>query len=119
MNDMHKKNLRNGDIIVTRDGSLGVVILDDDNEKILFQLDGMDSLENYNDDLIHDFLDMTELDVMEIYHDACFLDFMIGTAIPDIVRQDDWHRPTEEERTSVMEFDEEMRNEWIEELKKQ
>ena len=99
---MRKTDLRNGDIVVTRDGSLGVVILDENNEKILFQLDGMDSLENYSDDLQNDFLGMTELDVMEIHHDACFLDFMLGEPVPDIIRENGWHRPDEEERKNFL-----------------
>lgn len=113
---MRKTDLKNGDIVVTRDGSLGVVILDENNAKILFQLDGMDSLENYSDDLRNDFLGMTELDVMEIHHEACFLDFMLGEPVPDITRDNGWHRPDEEERKRL--FDqEELQDETVEELK--
>lgn len=115
---MRKTELRNGDIIVTRDGSLGVVILDEDNAKILFQLDGMDSLENYSDDLRNEFLGMTELDVMQIHHDACFLDFMLGEPVPDIIRENGWHRPNEEERKRLFEYADEFREEEIEDLKK-
>lgn len=92
---MRKTDLVNGDIVVTRDGSLGVVILDENNAKILFQLDGMDSLENYSEDLKNDFLGMTELDVMEIHHKAHFLDFVLGEPMPDITRDHRWHRPDE------------------------
>lgn len=115
---MRKTDLRNGDIVVTRDGSLGVVILDENNEKILFQLDGMDSLENYSDDLQNDFLGMTELDVMEIHHDACFLDFMLGEPVPDIIRENGWHRPDEEEKKKLFEHADEFREEEVEDLKK-
>lgn len=114
---MRKTDLRNGDIVVTRDGSLGVVILDENNAKILFQLDGMDSLENYSDDLRNDFMGMKELDVMEIHHEACFLDFMLGEPIPDISRDNSWHRPDEEERKRLFDQEENLEDESIEDLK--
>lgn len=84
------------------------ISLDEDNAKILFQLDGMDSLENYSADLRNDFLRMTELDVMEIHHKAHFLDFVLGEPMPDITRDHRWHRPDEKGKKRLFEQEEEL-----------
>lgn len=60
-----KKDLKTGDIVVLRDGELGVVIVE--KEVILFQNNGMDYLDEYEDDLLlNRELNVPECDIMQV-----------------------------------------------------
>ena len=71
-----KSDLRTGDIVVTRDGSLGVVILD--TNIILYQNNGFDDLDLFTEDLMSDD-ECRQCDIMEVYdgHEGAigFLDY--------------------------------------------
>lgn len=91
---MTKKELRTGDVIVNREGYLGVVLKDE--EYILYQEIGMDYLDEFDDDLVYNDDDYRNGDIMEVYRGCSFLDYEDG----DIVWQRDkeWICPTAEER---------------------
>ena len=61
-----KKNLQTGDIIETRNGELGVVILEKDC--ILYQAGGLDELDVFTEDLFVDGLER-EGDIFKVYSD--------------------------------------------------
>lgn len=60
---MTKQELRDGMIIETRDGKIGLVL-----SGYIYYDDGYDELENYNDDLTTGYCDIKELDIVNVYH---------------------------------------------------
>ena len=78
---MTKKDLMTGDIIVNRGGYLGVVLKEDD--KVLYQYIGSDSLSDFNDDLTFDDEDYRDGDIMEVYRGISFLDVENNEDAPD------------------------------------
>lgn len=81
---MKKQDLRNGDIVLTRGGELGVVILD--LEYVLYQNIGMDDLILFTDDLLADGLER-DFDIMEVYRGCSFID--LEDEMPIYQRLDD------------------------------
>lgn len=61
---MKKTDLMTGDIVVTRNGELGVIILEKDI--ILYQNSGMDSLSMFTDDMLSEEGE-TDWDIEKVY----------------------------------------------------
>lgn len=80
--------LKNGNIILNRQGTPGVVINED---YIIYQNRGMDWLDNFFEDLSYFDGDRTEFDIMEVYEQGCFSDYMDYTRVWK--RNENWHRP--------------------------
>lgn len=110
---MTKKELKTGDIIVTRAGYLGVVLKDE--EYILYQEIGMDLLDEFNDDLTFADPDYSNGDVMHVYRGCSFID--LDDNDPYWEREENWKRPTEEERYAREAMEEEMRQAVLELLR--
>ena len=113
---MTKKDLMTGDIIVNRGGYLGVVLKE--NDSILYQLIGSDSLSDFNDDLTFDDASYREGDIMQVYRDSSFLDVDNGDAAPVYQRDFSWHRPSNEERKACEKALEEERQKNLAEMRK-
>ena len=82
-----KKDLKNGDIVITRGGEPGVVILD--KQIIIYKNDGYDEFDMYTDDLMSDD-DEREWDIMQVYQGSnnfSFLDY--NGEIPVFVREEE------------------------------
>ena len=71
-----KKDLKTGDIVITRDREPGIVIAE--NEVIIYQNSGMDFFDAFTDDLLSDDRDFPECDIMDVirgeYAPVGFLD---------------------------------------------
>ena len=79
-NTFTKKDLRTGDIVVMRDHELGVVL--SENGVIMYQNNGMEYLDNFEDDLLFDrLLEEPQCDIMEVLRGWCFLDPYEGELI--------------------------------------
>lgn len=119
---MKKEELMNGDIVVTRDGYLGVVIRDGDNrlnDRILYQEIGWDDLDSFRDDLTSEY-DGEDGDIMEVYRSVnSFLEIDGDDPMPDWSREIGWQRPTAEERKAREEEREKQRLEMLEEMRQQ
>lgn len=113
---MTKKDLMTGDIIVNRGGYLGVIIKE--NDSVLYQRIGSDSLSDFNDDLSFDEASYRDGDVMQVYRDSSFLDIENDDAIPVYQRDFSWHRPSDEERKSREKALEEERQKNLAEMRK-
>ncbi len=82
-----KKDLRNGDIVVTRGGEPGVVILD--KQIIIYKNDGYDEFDMFTDNLMSDD-DERQCDIMQVYQGSnhfSFLDY--NDEIPAFVREEE------------------------------
>lgn len=78
---MKKKDLLSGDIIMQRDGELGIVLVEDDC--ILFQRYGKDELSFFNDDLTYlDNCEENEEDIIRVYRDCSFYDIQCNHVEP-------------------------------------
>lgn len=112
---MTKKDLLTGDIIVNRGGYLGVVLKED--ESVLYQYIGSDSLSEFNDDLTFDDEDYRDGDIMEVYRHCSFLDIENEDDIPIYARDPKWRRPTKEEikmrQKAIEEENEKQHAEWL------
>lgn len=107
---MEKKDLMTGDIIVTRFGELGVILKE--NDRILYQQSGADDLSDFSDDLRYELEEDPDSDIMEVYRDCTFLEIDIDEAsFPIYVRDDEWRRPSKEEREARMREIEKRNNE--------
>lgn len=113
---MTKKDLMTGDIIVNRSGYLGVILKDEDT--VLYQLIGSDSLSEFNDDLTFDDADYRDGDIMQVYRNSSFLDVDNGEAFPVYQRDFSWQRPTKEEREAYERRLEEKRRKNLDEMRK-
>ena len=82
-----KKDLRNGDIVVTRSGEPGVAILD--KEIIIYQNDGFDMFELFTDDLMSND-DVRQCDIMKVYQEDSLFGFLdLDGMIPVFEREED------------------------------
>lgn len=113
---MTKKDLLTGDIIVNRGGYLGVVLKDEDT--ILYQLIGSDSLFEFNDDLTFDDEDYRDGDIMQVYRGNTFLDVENDEGMPIYQRDFYWQRPSKEEIEAREKTFEEQRQKKLEEMRK-
>lgn len=91
---MTKEELRTGDIIVNRGGYLGVVLRDE--KYILYQEIGSDDLIDFNEDLTFDDDEYRDGDIMQVYRGNTFID--LEENWPYWERDEQWSRPTVEER---------------------
>ena len=112
---MTKKDLLTGDIIVNRSGYLGVVLKNEDT--ILYQLIGSDSLSEFNDDLTFDDEDYRDGDIMQVYRDSSFFDVDNNEDCPIFQRDYLWHRPSKEEREAHEKAIEEERQKKLAEIR--
>lgn len=112
---MTKKDLLTGDIIVNRSGYLGVVLKDEDT--VLYQLIGSDSLSEFNDDLTFDDEDYRDGDIMQVYRDSSFFDVDNNEDCPIFQRDYLWHRPSKEEREAHEKAIEEERRKKLAEMR--
>lgn len=113
---MTKKDLRTGDIIVTRNGELGVVL--EEEEIILYQFDGSDMLDEFKDDLTYEDEDYTDCDIMEVYRGNTFFDVDNDDDVPIYQRDPDWVRPSKEEMEARRKALEEEHKREFEEMQK-
>lgn len=113
---MTKKDLMTGDIIVNRGGYLGVVLKEED--KVLYQYIGSDSLSEFNDDLTFNDENYRDGDIMEVYRGISFLDVDNNEDAPDYQRDPDWHRPVKDEIEAKEKALEEERQQRLEEMRK-
>lgn len=113
---MTKKDLMTGDIIVNRSGYLGVILKDEDT--VLYQLIGSDSLSEFNDDLTFDDEDYRDGDIMQVYRGNTFLDVDNNEEAPIYQRDYSWHRPSKEEREAYEKALEEERQKNLDEMRK-
>ena len=113
---MTKKDLMTGDIIVNRSGYLGVILKDEDT--VLYQLIGSDSLSEFNDDLTFDDVDYRDGDIMQVYRGNSFLDVDNDEDFPVYQRDFSWQRPTNEEREAHERRLEEKRQKNLYEMRK-
>lgn len=104
---MKKEEFKNGDIIVFRNGDLGLYL--QEWEIILFQEDGYDELDDYNDALeyepAYDENDH-DYDMMQIFRDPfggppSFFDYEENMLVYE--RDRNWRRPGKEERKAARE----------------
>ena len=96
---MKKNELRNGDIVITRDGFMGVVIKTEVEEYIMYSNEGgYDLLEDYNEEMVHEY-DPEEANIMQVYRaDSGVCSFFDYEDFEPIFERDDaWTRPTKEE----------------------
>ena len=112
---MTKKDLLTGDIIVNRSGYLGVVLKDEDT--VLYQLIGSDSLSEFNDDLTFDDEDYRDGDIMQVYRDSSFFDVDNNEDCPIFQRDYSWLRPSKEEREAHEKAMEEERQKKLAEMR--
>jgi len=94
---MKKNELKNGDITVFRNGSLGVVILKENCGYILFSDKGYEDLENYTEDMMYEYPEGENdfCDIMQVYRDnggICFYSYTDGTLVFE--RDTNWENPT-------------------------
>lgn len=111
---MMKKDLMNGDIIVTRGGYLGVVIAD--AERIFYQSIGSDDLLMFNEDLTYNDTNAEDDDIMEVYRGEDFLEIENEEGWAIYQRDPQWKRPTKEEMEKRSKEREEKRLQYIEEM---
>ena len=110
---MKKENLLCGDIVVTLSGMLGIVIVDDDcNGYIVFQYDGADDLDNYDENLVYMNGPDEEPDsIMQVYRASWPLSFLnYDDVYPRYERDVNWFAPTQEEMRKSAEERESKRN---------
>ena len=98
---MRKNELENGDIIVLRDGELGLYLAE--AEAFIYQESGSDDVDTtYNDDLTDIFYG-PEFDVMQVYRSwigvLSFRDYENGRLVFE--RDAAWKRPSKEEREAM------------------
>ena len=96
---MKKNELRNGDIVITRDGYVGVVIKTESEEYIMYANEsGYDSLDDYNEDMIHEY-DPGDPDIMQVYRtDSGICSFMDYDDFEPIYERDyTWIKPSKEQ----------------------
>ena len=84
---LEKKDLRTGDIVVLRNGSIGVVILE--SNIILYQKDGYDDLDYFSDDLKDITDDDRRFDIMEVYRNSGPIGFLDYKDSDPIFERDD------------------------------
>lgn len=111
---MTKENLLTGDIIVNREGYLGIVIKE--LNTIYYQAIGSDPLDDFGNDLKYIFDDDENSDIMEVYRHCSFLDIDNEDNIPIYARDPKWHRPTKDEmemrQKTTKEENEKLHAEW-------
>ena len=112
---MTKKDLMTGDIIVNRSGYLGVILKDEDT--VLYQFIGSDSLSDFTDALLFDDEDYRDGDIMQVYRENTFLDVDNDEGTPLFQRDFSWRRPTKEERQVYEKTIEEERKKRLEEMR--
>lgn len=113
---MTKKELMTGDIIVNRGGYLGVILKE--NDEILYQYIGSDSLSEFNDDLTFDDENYRDGDIMEVYRGSSFFDVDNNDDAPDYQRDPFWRRPSKDEIEAKEKALEEERKQRLEEMNK-
>lgn len=117
---MKKNELRNGDIVITRDGYMGVVIKGESEDYILFkECFDYDFLFNYDEDMIHED-DPEEGTIMKVYRSNSEICGFISYEDGDLVFERDtaWIRPTKEEREAREEAKRIAREKEMAEMKK-
>ena len=64
-----KKDLRSCDVVVRRDGCLGIVVKSGNELVIVYQTGGFDTLDEFDDDLLNatHFEDEIQFDIMAVY----------------------------------------------------
>lgn len=115
---MKLNELKNGDIIVMRDGYTGIVLYSEAEKYILLPDAGFEFLVMYNDDMTYE--SMHESDIMLVYrpdkYDRDPVTFQnIEERYPLYVRDENWHRPTKEE---ILAHEEQIRKEREEEAQR-
>lgn len=95
---------------------LGVVLKEDD--KVLYQYIGSDSLSEFNDDLTFNDENYRDGDIMEVYRGISFLDVDNNEDVPDYQRNPDWRRPAKDEFEAKEKVLEEERQQRLEEMRK-
>lgn len=91
-------DLKTGNIVVNREGTLGVVI----NEfYIIYQNHDRDWMEDFLEDLSYFDEDKAEYDIMEVYEEGSFSDYMVNKRLWQ--RDEDWQRPIKTERKMTIE----------------
>ena len=93
---MKKEDLRNGDIIVLREGELGIYL--ETSRVIVYQTIGMDDIDMFDDDL-RNIENEPEYDIMRVYRGDWAISFLdYDDDDPIYERDETWERPSEEER---------------------
>lgn len=101
---MKREELRNCDLVVLRDGSLGIILERNDEVFILYQEMGFDILDLHYDEDMKEVMDGPEYDIMQVYHsDYGIVSFATYEDDGDLVfeRDENWVRPSEEERAEI------------------
>ena len=101
---MKLADLRNFDLVVLRDGSLGIVLEKDDDVFILYQEGGYDNVDETFDEDLKDMYDGPEYDIMQVYRaDQGILCAITYKDDGDLIfeRDENWERPSEEERERI------------------
>ena len=102
---MKLADLRNFDLVVLRDGSLGIVLEKDDDVYILYQEGGCDDADETFDEDLKDFCNGPEFDIMQVYRTDCCGILCDVTYEDDgeliFERDENWVRPSEEEREKI------------------
>lgn len=111
---MTKDELRTGDIIVNKAGYLGVVLKEEDY--VLYQEIGMDWLHEFNKDLTFDDEEYRDGDIMQVFRGCTFID--LDDNYPYWERDEQWTRPTDEERKKREAQLEQKRQEQVEMMRK-
>lgn len=93
---MKKEDLRNGDIIVLREGELGIYL--EPSRVIVYQTIGMDDIDMFDDDL-RSLENEPDYDIMRVYRGDWAISFLdYDDDEPIYERDETWERPSEEER---------------------
>ena len=97
---MKKEDLRNGDIIVLREGELGIYL--ETSRVIVYQTAGMDDIDMFDDDL-RSIDKESDFDIMRVYRGDWAISFYdYDDDAPIFERDETWERPSEEERNARM-----------------
>ena len=102
---MKLADLRNFDLVVLRDGSLGIVLEKDNDVFILYQEGGYDDADEIFDEDLKDYCNGPEYDIMQVYRTDCcgILCDVTYEDDGDLIfeRDENWVRPSEEEREKI------------------
>lgn len=96
---MTEKDLRTGDVVLQRDGNIGMYIEKNDDGFIVYQSTGYDFIDQFNDGDLTDASGESEFDIMQVYReDDGVLDFLYYEDGELIFERDAaWTRPSAEE----------------------
>lgn len=103
---MKKNELMNGDIVVTRSGELAVVIRNEKESYLLYQMCGWESLDDYDDDMVYLLAEDEETPdaIMQVYRAVYALGFLDYEDEEPIYERDyTWTRPGTEDRNACAE----------------